>query len=102
MVDLKNYISDDYLSVARVKEAKHDTAVLLDEGKLETYEGKDSFKVLIDFDGERLYWRVNKTTLKAFVKTWGTNTKNHVGRKVSISIGNVKGNDAIIGTPLQE
>jgi hypothetical protein len=100
---------DEFLNSTMVKE--NDIIVLLDEGAFrdpeETGLQRVVFQIKIGLPDQRQkIWTANKTSRKRFIKAWGDDSANWVGKRVRITITNqnVRGEmrDILWGWPIEE
>ena len=100
-MDTKHLVEGDNMTIQLVRESPSKRCVILSSGSIAAdREGKQKFGMLVDIDGKQKLYRPNKTTLKPLQEKYGFESAAWVGKALSLSIGQVQGKEAILGTPV--
>ena len=99
-MDTKHLVEGDSITIQLVKESPSKRCVILSGGSMaQDREGKQKFGMLVEIDGKQKLYRPNKTTLKPMQEKYGFESAAWIGKTINLSIGQVQGKEAILGTP---
>lgn len=104
MVDTSSLTESEFLGAQFVKDSPSKKATVLSAGTIET--SKDGqyqqLKILVEIDGKKKFWKLNKTSLKNMQAKWGKDSQFFVGKTVALSTQMMQGGkEGIIGTPTE-
>jgi hypothetical protein len=101
-MDVSNLLESEWLGVQFVKDSQSKTGVILTPGveALSKDQQYKNLEVLIEIDGKKKKWKVNKNSLKNLASAWGKDSALYVGHIVKFSIVPLQGGkEGIVGTP---
>lgn len=99
-MDTKTLTQSDNVTLQLVRESPSKRLVILTSGAMSLdRENRMRFGCMVEIDGTTKLYRPNKTTMKALQDKYGFESGSWVGKMLTLSIGQVQGKEAIIGTP---
>lgn len=101
-MDVTELLESEYLGLEFIKNSPSKVGIILSSGTQEA--GKDgkgkNLQVLIEIDGKKKYWKINKGSLRLLVSKYGLNSEGFVAKQISFGSQIVNGKECILGTPL--
>lgn len=98
-MDVRYLLESDFVSVQTVKDSPTKKAIILSPGTEEQYKDSKNLKLLVELDGKKKFWKVNKASLKNLVLKFGNESQAYVGAVVLFEIQIVNGKESVVGTP---
>lgn len=99
-MNTKKFLLGDFVTVAEVKNAEHKRCCIISSGSEKKYMERNYLELLVEMDGRRLFFRLNRKTLLNCIKEWGEESEKWVGRWLNLTIENGKNNmEMVIGIP---
>lgn len=101
-MDVTKLLESEFIGVQFIKDSPTKKGIILSAGTQEpSKDGKYmSLQVLIEIDGKRKNWKMNKTSLINLAKAWSSNTDSWVGKQVFFTTMLMQGGkEGIVGQP---
>jgi hypothetical protein len=76
----------DYITTDMVKKSTSKKLVIMSAGSEKEYEGKRKPQFLVEFEGKRLNWTLNKQTVTNLIESFGPDSNQWIGRIVYLTI----------------
>lgn len=103
MVDIKQALESDFITVEDIKLSPSKIIVIIGEGdyKQVSFNGEKSKRLVIpvSLDQKQKYWRPNRASLKATAAELGDNTKAWIGHKLTAQIIFFRGREGVLFSP---
>ena len=106
MVSIGTLLESNYVSIELVKESPTKKCVILSEGQIKTKKSEydeskmvDYFECLVEIDNQQKQYAINKTSLDLIRQSWGNETKNWIGKQLTLTLSKYNGKPCIIATP---
>lgn len=100
MVDVSKLLESEFVTVQFVKDSRNKKGVILSGGQADTFKDKTGLKVMVEIDGKKKFWKMNKTSLTNFANEYGNESELYIGKRVEFTIGTVNNQEAVIGKPI--
>lgn len=104
MVDTTKATESKYLTKEIVQKSTTKKAVIINEGEFKDteFDGKKMSKLQlsVEIDKEQKLWQPTKDSIKNMQGSWGMDSKNWVGKLVTLQIVSIKGKESILGVPI--
>ena len=101
-MDMKEFISGNTLNVEMVKNSPVKQLSILNQGEIRKIENKEKICFLVEFNGRRLEWFPNRSSLENLAKVWGFENSAWIGKPISLFISMFNGREMIIAQPSYE
>jgi len=98
MVDTREFLEGNYISVDLVKASKTKKLFVLGEGEAEDTEFGRKLTLPVEIDTKKKIWRPNKDSISN-MQHLGGNSKNWVGAEVHLRIVTMRGKECVLGVP---
>jgi len=98
-MDVRHLLESDFVSVQMIKDSSSKKGIILSPGTEEQFKESKNLKLLIEIDGKKKFWKVNKTSLKLLVLQFGAESDKYVGIPVDFEIQIVNGRESVVGKP---
>jgi len=98
MVDTSQAIESEFLSVEEVKTNPVKDLLIIDEGKFEETQFGNRLCLKVNYAGKVKTWRPNRDTIRN-LQELGKDSKDWVGKIISLRIIRARDKDMIIGYP---
>ena len=98
MVDTKQALESEFVTVELVRESATKKLVVYDPGSYENTDYGDKLTLGVNIDGKKKKWRPNKDSITA-LQAYGADTVNWVGKLIALKIEKRNGKDCVIGYP---
>jgi hypothetical protein len=101
MVEVKNLLESDYVTIDFVKASPSKRAVIISPGVIgPNQQGNNKLTMQVEIDGKNKKWSPNRKTLENVSKAWGTNTDKWVGKVVTFQMALASnGKEIVLGLP---
>lgn len=100
-MNTKKYMEGEYVNAQLIKDSPTKRACILSEGIEDKYMDKFYIKLMVEMDGQRKMWRVNRKSLENLNKYYGEETNAWVGKFVQFLVENSKnGMEMAIAFPI--
>ena len=101
MVDTTRASEGKYVNADMVKDSPSKKLVIIDEGEFVDGDYGEKFQVTVEIDGKQKIWSPNKDSLLNIQAVFGKDSKNWIGKIISLSTMKVRGKDTVQGVPLK-
>lgn len=99
MVDITEALEGQYLGVETVRNSPSKKCVVVSTGEYAETEYGKKISILVEIDGKKKTWRLNRDTLKN-MSHLGLDTVAWIGAVVELRIVTMQGKDSIVGLPI--
>ena len=99
MVDVREAMESDYVTVNLVREAKEKTMIVISGGQYEETDYGRKISIDVQIEGRPKTWRPNKISVENISKAYGMNSEAWVGKSISLEIMKIQGKECVIARP---
>lgn len=101
MPNVKELLESEYVTMDFLQSSPSKKATIISGGIVNpSPEGVNRLTLMVEIDSRHKKYTPNKTTLRVFVKAWGEDSDNWVGKVITLSTSKVNNKDAILGNPV--